>query len=218
MVFDILTIFPEAFKSYFNTSMIRSGQKKKLIKIRIHNLRKWTHDRHQTVDDRPYGGGAGMIMKLEPLYFAIKDLKKLKDKSYVVLFSAHGKTFDQKKARILSKKKRLILICGHYEGIDQRVADNLIDEEVSIGNYVLTGGEIPAMILVDAISRLIPGVLKKGSLLEESFDKSLDNKGEYPQYTRPAVFKSGSKKWLIPKVLLSGDHKKIDIWRKKHLK
>ncbi|MCX6736929.1 MAG: tRNA (guanosine(37)-N1)-methyltransferase TrmD [Candidatus Parcubacteria bacterium] len=212
MIFDIVTIFPEAFTSYFNTSILRMAQLKKKIRIRIHNLRRWTDDKHQTVDDRPFGGGPGMVMKIEPIYKAISYLKKMKDKPYVVLFSAKGKIFDQALAQRLSKKKRLILICGHYEGVDERVAQYLADEEISVGKYVLTGGEIPAMILVDAVSRLLPGVIKKESLEEESFKDGQET--EYPQYTRPAVFKVGKKNWSVPKVLLSGDHKKISDWRK----
>jgi len=217
MIFDILTIFPEAFQSYFNTSILKSAQERKLIKIRIHNLRKWTFDRHQTVDDRPYGGGAGMILKIEPIYRALKDLKKLKPKPYIILLSVRGKNFNQETARRLVKKRRIILICGHYEGVDQRVADYLVDEEISLGDFILTGGEIPAMAIVDAVSRLVPKVIKKESLEEESFSPKMKNKKEYPQYTRPAIFKIGRKTLKVPKVLLSGDHKKIAQWRQKFL-
>jgi len=175
MRFDILTIFPEAFESYFNTSIIKRAQAKKLLKINIFNLRKWTKDKHQTVDDRPYGGGAGMIFTLEPIFKALKDLKKHQKqvKTRVILFSLKGKKLTQKKLEQLKKYDRLILICPHYEGVDERVAKYLVDEEISIGDYILTGGELPAMILVDAITRLIPGAIKEDSLKEESFSSLL---------------------------------------------
>jgi len=221
MRFDILTIFPEIFDSYFNISILKKAQKKKLIKIYTHNLRKWTLDRHQTVDDCPYGGGMGMIFKVEPIFKAIKDLKKKKiKKCRVILFSPKGDKLTQKKAKRLSRYDQLILICPRYEGIDERVAQYIADEEISIGEYVLTGGELPAMVLVDAVSRFIPGVIKKESLSEESFN--IEGKGEYPQYTRPEIFypnkKSKKITWQVPEVLLSGNHKKIIEWKNKHLK
>lgn len=229
MEFDILTIFPESFESYFNTSLIKRAQQKKLIKIRIHNLRQWTKNKHQTVDDRPYGGGPGMIFLLEPIYQAVKDLKKRKKfpstEEKVILFSAKGKELTQQKVEELAKKKRLILICPRYEGVDERVAKYLVDEEISIGPYVLSGGELPAMVLVEAITRLIPGAIKEESLKEESLKMNADKKSiiyEYPQYSRPEVFYPDTKnkkiKWSVPKVLLSGNHQKIEQWKKKHLK
>lgn len=202
MIFDIITIFPDIFDSYFNESIIKRAQNKKLVKINIHNLRDYTSDKHKTVDDSPYGGGPGMVMKIEPIFKAVKRIKG-KKKAKVILFSAKGNKFDQKMAKRFSKLDKLVLICGRYEGVDERVAKYIADEEVSIGDYVLTGGEIPAMIVVDAVSRLIPGVLGKEESLEEK-------KGSYPVYTRPEDF----NKWRVPKVLLSGDHKKIKIWRK----
>jgi len=207
--FDIISIFPEIFGSYFKESIIKRAIKKRLIKVNIHNLRKWTRDKHKTVDDRPFGGGIGMVLKIEPIYKAIKALKKKKSK--VVLFTPRGKKFDQKMAYRLSKANQLILICGRYEGVDERVAKYMADEEISIGDYDLMGGELPAMVVIETISRLIPGVLGKPQLLKERITKE---KGfiEYPQYTRPEVF----KKWPVPKVLLSGNHKKIGEWRKKH--
>lgn len=222
MRFDILTIFPEAFKSYFNTSIIKRAKAKKLLKINIFNLRKWTKDRHQTVDDRPYGGGAGMIFLLEPIFKALKDLRKnqRQTKTRVILFSLKGKKLTQKKLEQLKKYNQLILICPHYEGMDERVAKYLADEEISIGDYILTGGELPAMILVDAIARLIPGVIREESLKEESFSL-LPDKYEYPQYTRPEVFHPDPSKkisWRVPKILLSGNHQKIKEWREKHTK
>ncbi len=221
MRFDILTIFPEIFDSYFNTSILKKAQKKKLIKIYTHNLRKWTLDRHQTIDDSPYGGGMGMIFKVEPIFKAVKDLKKKKiKKCRIILFSAKGNRLTQKKAKHLSKYDQLILICPRYEGADERIAKYIADEEISIGEYVLTGGELPAMILVDSVSRFVPGVIKKESLSEESFN--IKGKGEYPQYTRPEIFYPNKRNkktaWRVPKVLLSGNHQKIKEWKSKHLK
>ena len=214
MRFDILTIFPTIFDSYFQESIIKRALKKKVIKIVVHDIRKFSLDRHHKVDDKPFGGGAGMLMTPQPLYDAIKHVKRV-NKGPVIYLSPRGKTFTQIKAESLKKKKSMILLCGHYEGIDQRIIDLLVDEEISIGDYVLTGGELPAMVILDTISRLIPGVLgKEESHMEESFSKTLDRKKEYPHYTRPAEF----KKLKVPKVLLSGNHKNINEWRKKHLK
>ncbi|MBL7141596.1 tRNA (guanosine(37)-N1)-methyltransferase TrmD [Patescibacteria group bacterium] len=171
MQFDIITIFPHIFDSYFNTSIIARAQKKRFIKIKVHDLRKWTTDKHKTVDDKPYGGGPGMILKLPPLYKAIKSLSKSKNinkKSRIILLSPKGKQFNQKIARRLSRTEKVILICGRYEGVDERVT-KFVNEQISIGPYILTGGEIPAMIIVDAVARLIPGVIKAESLEEESF-------------------------------------------------
>ncbi len=230
MKFDIITIFPRIFDSYFNESIIKRAQNKRLIKIKIHDLRDFALDKHRTVDDKPYGGGAGMILKIEPIYKAIKKIKITNQNSKLILLSAKGKKFEQKMAYQLSKFKRLIIICGHYEGVDERLVKYIADEEISIGDYVLTGGELPAMILVDAITRLIPGVIKKESLVEESFNifKRSDVKGqmskvrcqtEYPQYTRPEIFYPNPKNkkiaWRVPKILLSGNHKKIEEWRQK---
>ena len=211
--FDIITIFPDIFTSYFNESIIKRAQNKKLIKINIHNLRDYTTDKHKTVDDKPYGGGPGMVMMVEPIYKAVKKIKG-KSKAKVILFSAKGKKFNQKMAQKFSKLDRLVMICGHYEGVDERVAKHTADEEVSIGDYVLTGGEIPAMIVTDAVARLIPGVLGKKESLEEI-------KGSYPVYTRPEDFLPAGRqgnKLKVPKVLLSGNHKKIEEWRKKYLR
>ncbi len=210
--FDIITIFPEIFNSYFSESLINRGQRKKLIKVNIHNLRDWTSGKHKTVDDKPFGGGLGMVMKIEPIFKAVKDLKK-KKKTKVVLFTPRGKKFNQKMAYQFSKLDQIILICGRYEGVDERVAKNIADIELSIGDYDLMGGELPAMIVVESVSRLIPGVLGKKELLKERITKE---KGfiEYAQYTRPEIF----NKWRVPKVLISGNHKKIEEWRKKHSK
>ncbi len=212
MRFEIITIFPEIFDSYFNESIIRRAQTKKKIKIKIHDLRKFTSDRHKTVDDKPYGGGPGMILKVEPIAKALKKIKRQKE-SRIILLTPKGKHFTQKVAQAYTKYKHLILICGHYEGFDERVR-KLVDEEISIGQYVLTGGEIPAMVVLDAVTRLLPGVLgHQHSVQDETYTKDLDYI-EYPQYTRPAKF----NKWSVPKILLSGNHREIAEWRKKKVK
>ena len=207
--FDIITIFPNLFSSYLSESLIARAQAKKLIKINVHNLRKWTSDVHRTVDDRPFGGGLGMVLKIEPIYKAIKAVKKSGAK--VVLFTPRGKKFNQQIAYKLSKLNQIIMICGRYEGVDERVAKHLADMELSIGDYDLMGGELPAMVLTETVARLIPGVLGKPQLLKERITKT---KGfiEYPQYTRPEIF----KKWRVPKVLISGNHKKIQEWRSRY--
>lgn len=212
MQIDILTIFPQIFDSYFSESIIKRAKKKALLDIKVHDIRDFARDKHKTVDDRPYGGGPGMILKIEPMFRCLKSIKRQK-KSKVIILTPGGKTFDQKMARNLSKIDQLILICGRYEGFDERVM-KFADLQISIGDYVLTGGEIPAMVMVDAVTRLIPGVLgNKDSTKEETFSQSKDYI-EYPQYTRPEIFK-GMK---VPKVLLSGHHQKIKKWRAKYQK
>lgn len=210
MHIDIITIFPKMFSPILDESIIRRAQNKGKVKIHIHNLRDYAQDRHRKVDDRPFGGGSGMVMRPEPIFKAVESLKS-KVRSHepgVILLSPRGQKLNQGIAKRLAKYKHLILICGHYEGIDERVREHLVDEEVSIGDYVLTGGELPAMVLVDCIVRLIPGVLgDKNSLKFESFAGNLL---EYPQYTRPANY----LKMKVPQVLLSGNHKKIAEWRK----
>ena len=229
LTFDIVTIFPGIFNGFLKESLIARAQKKGLIKIRIHNLRKWAKDRHKTVDDRPFGGGLGMVMKVEPIYKAVQFLKsKVKSqKSKVILFTPRGKKFTQKMAYKFSKLDNLIMICGRYEGVDERVAKYIVDETISIGDYDLMGGELPAMVVIETVARLIPGVLGKPQLLKERITKG---KGfiEYPQYTRPPQFfpekfgrarpkkNSKSKAWGVPKVLLSGHHKKIQEWHGKY--
>ncbi len=205
MKIDILTLFPKMFKGFLSESLLFRAQKKKLAKIKIWDLRKFTTDKHRTVDDSPYGGGPGMVMKVDVV---AKALSKLKNKdSKTILLTPQGEKFDQKLAKKLSSKKHLILICGHYEGYDERIRQ-LIDLEISIGDYILTGGEIPAQVVIDTVVRLIPGVVgKKESLKEESFTQRLL---EYPQYTRPENYK-GTK---VPEVLLSGNHQKISQWRR----
>ncbi len=220
MKFDILTIFPKIFDSYTSESIIKRAQEKGLIKIQAHNLRDFTTDKHHKVDDSPYGGGPGMVLKLEPIYKAVRALslkfkvqssRKTKGGTRVILFSTRGKKFDNTIAKRLSKYDQLILICGRYEGVDERVAKYVADEEISIGDYVLSGGELPALVLLDAVSRQIPGVLGKRESLEEI-------KGSYEVYTRPGEFRvkvKGKKEkvWKVPKVLTSGSHKDIDKWR-----
>lgn len=215
MLFNIITIFPEILDSYLNEGMIKRAIGKKIVRIKTHNLRDWTNDKHRSVDDSPYGGGAGMIMKAEPIYKALKQLKikgRVK-KAKIVLLSAKGKKWTQKMAREYSKLDEIIFVCGRYEGVDERVL-NFVDEEISIGDYVLTGGELGAAVMIDSITRLLPGVLGNA---ESAISESHSEEGvlEYPQYTRPEVLKIGKKKYKVPEVLLSGDHKKIAEWRSK---
>ncbi len=217
-IFDIITIFPKAF-SYLNESIMWRAQNKGFVKINVYDLRDFSENKHKKVDDTPYGGGAGMVMKVEPIQRAVKKIKKKKGKTRVVLLSAKGKIFNQKKAKNLLKYDQVIFICGRYEGVDERVAKYIADEEISIGEYVLTGGELPAMIITDAIVRLIPGVIKKESLVEESFSQKKDGFNlEYPHYTKPETVEIDGKKRRTPKILLSGNHKKIQEWKEKYTK
>lgn len=217
MKFDVLTLFPESFENFLQTSIIGRAIEEKKIEVRLFNIRDFSTDKHKKVDDVPFGGGAGMVMMCQPLFDAINHVKKLeKDNAPVIFLTPQGETFRQEIAEKLSEKgERIILLCGHYEGIDQRVRDTLVDREISIGNFVLTGGELPAQIIIDAIARLLPGVLGSDeSAGEESFSKSLDRKLEYPHYTRPAEFQG----MQVPEVLLSGHHKNIEKWRRENLK
>ncbi|HPL82754.1 MAG TPA: tRNA (guanosine(37)-N1)-methyltransferase TrmD [Candidatus Omnitrophota bacterium] len=205
---DILTIFPRMFDPVLNESIIKRARLKGKVKFYIHDLRDYTSDKHRKVDDRPFGGGSGMVMRVEPIFNCIQAIKRKAKNAKVILFTPQGRRLDQGRVKKLSKLKHLILICGHYEGVDERVRSKFADEEISIGDYVLTGGELPAMVLIDAIIRLIPGVLgDKNSLNFESFEGNLL---EYPHYTRPAIF----RKMDVPEVLLSGDHHKIEAWRR----
>jgi len=208
MRIDIITIFPGMFSAVLNESILKRAQQKGKIKIFVHDLRDYTLNKHNKVDDRPFGGGSGMVMQVEPISRALQAIrKKSGSKSKVILMCPQGKKFNQPMAKGLSKGANLIIICGHYEGIDERVRVYLTDMQISLGDYVLTGGELPAMVLVDAITRLIPGVLgDRNSLNFESFEGNLL---EYPQYTRPAVFKN----WKVPEILLCGAHDKISAWR-----
>lgn len=215
MRFDVLTIFPTMFDGYFSESIIKRARERKLLDIRVHDVRTWSEDKHHKVDDKPYGGGPGMVMAVGPFFRALKSLRAFNKKTRVVLMSAKGKKFTHREAVRLAKYDRVVLLCGRYEGVDERVATHLADEELSIGEYVLTGGELPAMVVIDAVSRHVPGVLgAKESLARESHTE--EGVTEHPQYTRPDVFspKKGTR-WSVPKILLSGDHKKIEEWRKK---
>lgn len=219
MRFDILTIFPGMFDSYLNESMIKRARAKGLLEIHTHDIRSFSKERHKKVDAIPYGGGAGMVMTPQPLYDAIQYIKKQNPKAPIIYLTPAGKIFTHKIAQRLAKKeqknKGLILVCGRYEGIDQRIRDLCINEEISIGKYVLTGGELPAMVIIDAVSRFIPGVIgKEESVEEETFSEKLGGKKEYPHYTRPRIFK-GRK---VPDVLISGHHANIEKWRKGKLK
>jgi len=213
MKIDILTLFPEMFTGPFDHSIIKRAQEKGKVEIKTHFLRQWTKDRHKTVDDRPFGGGIGLILMVEPIFKALRDLKRKKSKT--ILLSPQGKPFNQEKAGKLSKEKHLIFICGHYEGVDERIREHLINEEISLGDFVLTGGEIPAMAIIDALVRLIPGVLEKQEAVQNESFSQFNVRGkdkqllEYPQYTRPAKFNN----WPVPGILLSGNHQKIDDWR-----
>lgn len=205
MKIDIITLFPKMFSGPFTESIVKRAVRDKKVIINIHNLRDWATNKHKSVDDRPFGGGVGMILMIEPIYRALTDLKS--NNSKVILLTPSGKKYDQRIAQKLSSEKHIILICGHYEGYDERIK-KLTDIEISIGDYVLTGGEIPAMVIIDSIVRLLPGVLKKeDATIIESFSENLL---EYPQFTRPENFKG----WKVPKILLSGNHKKIEKWRK----
>ena len=204
MRFDVLTLFPEMFEP-IKQSILGKAIENEKIKLKLVNIRDFSKDKHKKVDDTPYGGGAGMVMKPDVVYDAYKSVYD--ENAKVIYLSPQGKTLNQEKVEELSKEKHLILLCGHYEGIDQRVIDKIVDEEISIGDYVLTGGEIPAMVLIDTVSRYIEGVLNQESIKEESFSEGLL---EYPQYTRPEVFE-GEK---VPEILLSGHHENIEKWRK----
>lgn len=216
MKINILTLFPEYFDSILNTSIIKRANENNLVTFNIVNIRDFTQDKHNTADDRPFGGGPGMVMKIEPIDLALQSIKVKKNinsqnlNSKILLTSAKGKKFDQNLAKDYSSLEEVTIICGHYEGVDERVAENLVDEEIRVGDYVLTGGEPAAAIILDAITRLIPGTLGNQ---ESNIDESHQNPGElgFPVYTRPAEYKS----WKIPDVLLSGDHKKISFWKKK---
>ena len=204
MKFDVLTLFPEMF-SAVKQSILGKAIEKGLIDINLINIRDFSKNKHKKVDDTPYGGGAGMVIRPDVVYDAYRSVYD--ENAKVIYLTPQGKTLNQKMVEDLSKEKHLILLCGHYEGIDQRVIDKIVDEEISIGDYVLTGGEIPAMVLIDSVSRYTQGVLSQESIKEESFSKGML---EYPQYTRPEIFE-GEK---VPEVLLSGHHGNIDNWRK----
>lgn len=212
MRIDILTLFPQMFQGPFNESIFRRAVDRGLVRVNIHNMREYTHDRHHTVDDYSYGGGTGMVMKVEPLFEAVESIKSRaypEDRDIpVILLTPQGRLFSQKIARELSQQEYLLLICGRYEGVDDRIREHLVTDEISIGDYVLSGGELPAMVVTDAVVRMIPGVLgSMESVLEDSHATGLL---EYPQYTRPEVYRG----WSVPEVLLSGNHARIANWRR----
>ena len=221
MRLTVLTLFPELFKNFLKESIIGRAIKAKKVKIDLLNIRDFADNKHRKVDDSPFGGGEGMVMQCQPIFDAMQGLKDLKgskggkEKRRVLYMSPAGKKFTQRTAERLGKYDELVLLCGRYEGVDQRVIDALVDEEISIGDYVLTGGELPAMVVMDSVIRLLPGVLgKEGSHHFDSFSKAFGGKKEYPHYTKPAEFR-GMK---VPEVLLSGNHAAIEEWRKRHLR
>ena len=208
MRFDIFTLFTEMFPAYLDTSILKRARERGLIEVHLHNIRDWATDKHHVTDDTPYGGGGGMVMKPEPIFLAIEDVLGVPPKCPVVLLTPQGRNFTQKIAMDLGANTQIALLCGRYEGVDERVRQNLVTDEISIGDYVLTGGELPAMILIDALSRLIPGVLgDPGGPVDDSHASGLL---EYPHYTRPPVFRGMD----VPEILLSGDHRKIARWRR----
>ena len=210
MRIDVVTIFPEVINSGSDYSIVKRARERDKLEVGIHDLRDYTHDKHRSTDDEPYGPGAGMVMKPEPLFEAVEDIKAKfgSEKTKVLLMTPQGKPYDQKKARELSEEEHLIIICGHYEGVDERVREHLVDDEISIGDYVLTGGELPALIIMDSVTRLQSGVLgDEESAVDESFNEGLL---EYPHYTRPSDFRG----WKVPDILMSGHHAEIAKWRK----
>ncbi|MDD1763017.1 MAG: tRNA (guanosine(37)-N1)-methyltransferase TrmD [Methanothrix sp.] len=209
ITFDVLSIFPEMFSSPLNFSLLKKAQEKGLINVCLHDIRKWTLDKHKMTDDAPYGGGCGMVMKVEPVERALADIKAGVAEAQVILMTPQGETFNQKIAAELALEKKIVVICGRYEGVDERIRTHLVDREISIGDFILTGGELSALVLIDAISRLVPGVLgNTESSCSESFSDGLL---EYPQYTRPAQYKG----WTVPDILISGNHAEIELWRRR---
>ncbi len=208
MRFDILSIFPEMFESFFSCSLLKKARDKGLLRVEAHNIRDGATDKHRMTDDYPYGGGAGMVMKVEPIARVLESIGAVPGECVRVLLTPQGEPFNQAIAEELARSSRIVLICGHYEGVDERVRQNLVDREISIGDYILTGGEAAAMVIVDAVARLIPGVLgNEESARHESFAAGLL---ESPQYTRPEEFRG----WKVPEVLLSGHHREIEAWRR----
>ncbi len=208
MRIDIITIFPEMFAGVLDASIIGRAREAGLLRLAIHDLRNWTTDKHRSVDDAPYGGGAGMVMRPEPWFRSIEALRESPPRGRAILLTPQGRLLRQPMLRELAAEERLILLCGRYEGVDERVREHLVDDEISVGDYVLSGGELPAMTLVDAVTRLLPGVLGSDQSLEE--ESHTGGLLEYPHYTRPAEFRG----WSVPDILLSGDHAKIDAWRR----
>jgi len=220
MKFQAISIYPKIFNSYLGEGILKRALDNGLINFKVHDLRDWSTDNYKSVDDTPYGGGAGMLMKIDIIYQALQAIKKKskikKGKRKIILLSASGRTWNQTLAQEYSQLEEIIFVCGRFEGVDARVS-NFIDEEISIGDYVLTGGELPALVIMDSITRLLPGSLgNKASALDESHSEP--GILEYPQYTKPAVFKAGRKEYRVPDILLSGDHAKIDKWRRQNQK
>ena len=211
MHIDILTLFPQMFQGMFDSGIFRRAIDQKLVSVGIHNIRDYTHDKHHSVDDYPYGGGAGMVLKPEPIFEAVESIKGEPDTVPIILLTPQGRLFCQQIAQELSQYSHLILICGHYEGIDERVREHLATDEISIGDYVLSGGELAAMVVTDAVVRLLPGVL--GSAASPLDDSHAAGLLEYPQYTRPAIYRG----WSVPEVLLSGNHAQIARWRREQV-
>jgi tRNA (guanine37-N1)-methyltransferase len=207
--FEILTVFPEMFTSFCGCSLLKKALDKGLISIELHDIRSYAEDKHRMTDDAPYGGGGGMVMKVEPIDKALMSIARVADEVPIVLLTPQGEPFCQKISEEMAALPRLVLVCGHYEGVDERVRVKLINREISIGDYILTGGELSAMVLVDAVSRLVPGVLgNSDSAVADSFSMGLL---EYPHYTRPAEYRG----WKVPEVLLSGNHREIELWRRR---
>jgi tRNA (guanine37-N1)-methyltransferase len=208
MQFDVFTLFPEVFKPYLEASILQRAIKNSLLEVRLHDIRDWAPDKHHVTDDTPYGGGGGMVMKPEPVFAAVEEVLGKKRKVPLVLLTPQGRPFTHAIAQEFARLPRLALLCGHYEGVDERIREHLVSDEISIGDYVLTGGELPAMIVIDAVARFLPGVLgDPGGAMDDSFASGML---EYPQYTRPEVFRG----WKTPEVLLSGNHAEINRWRK----
>ncbi|TES84503.1 MAG: tRNA (guanosine(37)-N1)-methyltransferase TrmD [Dehalococcoidia bacterium] len=207
MHIDVLTLFPEMFGGIFDLGIMKRAIDRKLVSIGLHNIRDYTHDKHHTADDYPYGGGAGMVLKPEPIFEAVEAIDK-KEGTSIILLSPQGRLFTQEVAQELSQHSRLVLICGHYEGVDERVREYLASDEISIGDYVLSGGELAAMVVIDSVFRLVPGVL--GSEASPLDDSHVGGLLEYPQYTRPPQYRG----WPVPEVLLSGNHAQINSWRR----
>jgi len=208
MRFDVFTLLPAVFPPYLESSILQRARQRGLIDVHVHNIRDWTHDRHHVTDDEPYGGGGGMVMKAEPVFEAVESVLGAPPACPLILLTPQGRVFDQRVAQELARQERIGLICGRYEGVDERIREHLVSDEISIGDYVLTGGELPALILIDALTRLIPGVL--GDPDGAADDSHAAGLLEYPHYTRPSEFRG----WKVPDILLSGDHAKIAKWRR----
>jgi tRNA (guanine37-N1)-methyltransferase len=208
MLFDVFTLFPEVFEPYLSTSILQRARQNDLVQVRLHNIRDWTSDRHHITDDEPYGGGGGMVMKPEPVFAAVEGVLGSPPACPLILLTPQGRTFSQAVAQELARLPRLALLCGRYEGIDERVRERLVSDEISIGDYVLTGGELPALVLIDAIARTLPGAIgDPGGVMDDSHASGLL---EYPHYTRPPEFRG----WKVPEILLSGDHARVERWRR----